>query len=138
MTTASMLEEALQIAVEAHRGQVNKFKSDEPYIFHPLHVMFQFQSPEYQIVAVLHDVLEDCPNYYLSDFTTRFPQVIVEALDAITRRDKETYMDYIGRVKENKIARRVKIADINHNIDRLPSDQEELRERYDKALSKLM
>jgi (p)ppGpp synthase/HD superfamily hydrolase len=134
-----MLEEAIQLAVEAHRGQVDRFQ-EEPYILHPLHVMMQFTHPAYRIVGVLHDVLEDGPqgrDFYLIDLSTRFPQEIVNALDSLTRRDSETYAEYISRVAENKIAKEVKIADLIHNIDRLPEGQLELSERYQRAMSRL-
>ena len=57
--TASLLETAIQIAAEAHAGQ--KQKNGQPYILHPLRVMARVSTEEEQIVAVLHDVLEDNP-----------------------------------------------------------------------------
>jgi (p)ppGpp synthase/HD superfamily hydrolase len=51
------LERAIEIAASAHRGQVDK--ADKPYILHPLRVMLACTDVTAQIVAVLHDVIED-------------------------------------------------------------------------------
>ena len=54
----STLEKAIAIAAEAHAGATDK--AGAPYILHPLRVMLKVNSPEERIVAVLHDVVEDC------------------------------------------------------------------------------
>lgn len=53
----SLLERAIEIAVTAHKGQVDK--ANKPYILHPLRLMFKMQSENEMIAAVLHDVVED-------------------------------------------------------------------------------
>lgn len=71
---------------------------------------------EEKAVAYLHDVVEDT-NISLEDLRKIFSSNIVEAIDAITKRENETYEDYLKRVSMNKIARKVKISDMLHNMD---------------------
>ncbi|MFO7681051.1 MAG: GTP pyrophosphokinase [Chloroflexota bacterium] len=109
-----MLNKAIQIAVQAHDGQYDK--SGRAYILHPLQVMFQMSTDEDMIVAVLHDVVED------SDWTLDklrgqgFSERILEALEALTKREDEAYSDFIDRAAANPIARRVKLADLHDNM----------------------
>lgn len=136
MIYSSKVRTAIQLAFMFHDGQ--RDKGDYPYICHPLHVAEQMDDEESTVVAILHDVVEDttCTLAHLSYF---FPQSILDAIDAITRREDEEYFDYIHRVAENEIAKKVKIADLHHNLDesrlykhKLP---ENLKGRYKKALS---
>ena len=55
----STLERAIAIAAKAHAGQVDK--AGAPYVLHPLRIMLRKSSIDERIVAVLHDVCEDCP-----------------------------------------------------------------------------
>ncbi len=127
-----MLTIAIDIAVEAHRGQVDKCK--EPYILHPLAVMTAMDTHAEKIVAVLHDIAEDTERT-LKAIIMRFPGYIINAIDAITKRDIETYFDYIHRVKENPLATKVKLADLKHNslLERQFEKSGNLIERYLKA-----
>ena len=119
MPSAS-LERAIEIAVLAHSGQ--RQRNGLPYILHPLHVMFSMDRIEDQIVAVLHDVVED------SDWTLQaleregFSPAVLDALRLLVREDAVDYEAYIERLADNPIACRVKLADLNHNLDttRLP------------------
>lgn len=54
-----MLEKAIEIAVEAHRGQLDK--AGKIYILHPLRVMLRGRDETEMIVGILHDVVEDTP-----------------------------------------------------------------------------
>ncbi|MBQ6421379.1 MAG: GTP pyrophosphokinase [Clostridia bacterium] len=106
---------AEEIATRAHRGQTDK--GGNPYILHPATVASFVDTPCEKTVAWLHDVVEDTPTT-LADLTNYgFPQQIVSAIDAITRRDGEDRQTYLDRVKNNGIARTVKIADLKHNSD---------------------
>lgn len=127
----SMLREAITMAALAHDGQTDK--SGAPYIFHPLRVASFFSDEFLQVVAVLHDIVEDTV-ITLSDLDAHFPQGVVNAIDALTRRDGETYEDFILRVCRNPMARKVKIADIRDN---LRPGAEHLRPRYERALQVL-
>jgi len=127
-----MLTRAIEIAVEAHRGQSDKCK--EPYILHPLAVMTEMDTHAEKIVAVLHDVVEDTP-WTLYGLELDFPGEIIKAIDAITKRDDETYFEYIHRVKKNPLATKVKLADLKHNslLERQFEKSGRLIERYLKA-----
>ena len=110
------LEKAIQIAVEAHAGDVDKGGS--PYILHPLRVMLSLQSEDEMIVGVLHDVVEDS-DWSFEDLARQgFSEVILEALKSVTKTSgTESYADFISRAKSNAIGRKVKIADITDNLD---------------------
>ena len=105
---------AVAIAATAHQHQVDK--AGAPYILHPLRLMMRGQTPLEQIVAVLHDVVED------SDWTLEqlaaegFPNEAIAALDCLTRRSHESYDDFIDRVLTNPLARRVKRYDLEDNM----------------------
>lgn len=112
MTT---LSEAITIATTAHDGQTDK--AGQPYILHPLRVMGAMKNEPDRVAAVLHDVVEDSRDWQLSDFADFGPD-LVEALDALTRRDGEDYFVYIDRLSKNPRAVRVKLADLNDNLDK--------------------
>lgn len=137
----SYLHAPLILAARAHRGQVDK--QGLPYILHVLRVMVAVDEPNDRIVALLHDVVED------TDWTIEklniegYDDVIIGAVDAITRKEGETYRAYIERVKKNPIARRVKIADLRDNLGRIdgildPLKRQELGRRYKRALETLV
>lgn len=136
---AERVERAILLATEAHRGQVDK--AGKPYILHPLRVMLSLDDPAHQIAAVLHDTVEDC-GLELALIRHRFGGDIAEAVDALTKREGETYEDFIVRCGRNEIARVVKLADLTDNMDlsRLPEvtakDRQRL-EKYKRAYSSL-
>lgn len=138
--SVSTLEKAIGIAAQAHAGQVDKAGS--PYILHPLRVMLGVASLEERIVAVLHDVVEDTDWTFDRLRIEGFAEPILEALDAVTRREGESYEDFVQRAAKNPIGRIVKRADIldNLNLSRIPdptpSDHDRVA-RYRKALSLL-
>jgi (p)ppGpp synthase/HD superfamily hydrolase len=109
------LERAIEIATAAHRGQTDK--AGQPYILHPLRVMSACEGQAAQIAAVLHDVIEDTdwtPDALRAEGAS---DAILAALDAVTRRDDETYSEFIERAARNEIGRMVKIADLRDNLD---------------------
>jgi (p)ppGpp synthase/HD superfamily hydrolase len=109
------LEKAIQIAAQAHAGQ--KDKSGAPYILHPLRMMMRMESETAMIAAVLHDVVED------SDWTLEqlrgegFSEEVLQAVDCLTSRDSESYDEFIARVETSAVARQVKIADLEDNLN---------------------
>ena len=106
---------ALRLAYEAHAGQFDK--SGVPYVFHPLHLAEQMEDEESIIAALLHDVVEDTA-YSLADLRAMgFPEKALEAVALLTHDPAEPYLSYVARVKENPVARRVKLADLRHNSD---------------------
>jgi GTP pyrophosphokinase len=123
------LERAIEIALDAYEGQTDK--AGETYIRHPLRVMEQVETRRQRVVAVLHDVVEDS-EYDLGQIEDAFDAEIRDAVDAMTKRDGEDYLDdFIPRVAENDIARAVKLADIEDNMDitRLPEVSDDVLEK---------
>lgn len=115
---------ALWIADKAHMGQ--KDKAGQDYIYHPMRVadalannksLSLLDRTEGSIAGMLHDVVED------TDITINylrehgFPENILFAIDCLTRREGENYQDFIVRCCQSKIAMRVKIADLEDNLD---------------------
>ena len=134
------LERAIEIALTAHTGDTDK--AGATYIRHPLRVMEEMGSETERIVAVLHDVVEDT-EYELGDIEKKFSSDVRAAVDALTKRDGEAYLEeFIPRCAQNEIACRVKQADIEDNMDltRLSDVTEETGKRqvkYHKALQRL-
>ena len=112
----STLERAIVIAAEAHAGITDK--GGAPYILHPLRMMMTMTSTEERIVAVLHDVCEDCPGWTFERLRGEgFSEEILAALDSVTKREGETYEEFALRAAINPIGRRVKLADLRDNSD---------------------
>ena len=135
-----LLDKAIALAKIAHEGQVDK--GGHSYINHPLRVMNAVETVEEKIVAVLHDAVEDS-DLTIDDLKREgFSEEIVCAIAAITKLEGEKRKDYLKRVELNKIALKVKIADMNDNADisRIynPGDRDRERTRiYKKNILKL-
>ena len=111
----SKLEDAITLAAEAHNGQ--KDKNGAPYILHPLRVMARVQSDTEKIAAVLHDTIEDT-DYTIEKLREKgYSEQVLEAIDCLTKRDGEDYDEYLTRSMSNLIAQKVKIADLEDNMD---------------------
>lgn len=115
MIYTELTKKAMNIAYEAHHKQ--KDKGGFPYINHPLHIAEQMDDEYSTCVALLHDVVEDS-NITCTDLSKIFPYDVINAVNLLTRRNGELYADYIGRIKKNPIATKVKLADLAHNMDR--------------------
>ena len=130
-------KKALILCFEAHKEQ--KDKSGMPYVFHPFHLAEQMTTEETTIVALLHDLVEDT-EYSIEDLTRMgFDKSNTDAIALMTHADGVDYMDYVRAIKENPIAKVVKLADLKHNSDltRLDVVDEKAlirREKYLKAL----
>lgn len=134
------LEHAIAIAAGAHAGQVDKGGS--PYILHALRVMLKVSTLEERIVAVLHDVVEDCDISLEELREEGFSETVLSAIASVTRVDGETYEDFIARAAQNPIGRVVKLADLEENSDisriAQPSwDDLERVEKYRRAIGML-
>lgn len=132
---------AYSIADKYHKNQVDK--AGMPYMNHVTTVAFKVMTCDEHVVALLHDVIEDteCTATDLVDYG--IPEHLVRSIEAMTRLDGETYFDFIKRVKKDPIARKVKLADLEHNMDETrmsdPSQYpESLRKRYVKAKAELL
>lgn len=125
---------ALNLCFEAHKEQ--KDKSGMPYVFHPFHLAEQMETEETTIVALLHDLIEDT-DYTIEDLTKMgFDKAITDAIALMTHADGVEYMDYVRMIKDNPIAKAVKLADLHHNSDltRLDTIDEKALSRRDKYL----
>lgn len=106
---------ALSFATKCHEGHKDKGGFD--YIGHPIRVADRCSSSIAMVVALLHDVMEDC-NVTVDDLLAEgFPKEVVEAVEFLTRSDVETYDGYIRRLSKNKLAREVKLADLEDNMN---------------------
>lgn len=136
----SELARAITIARNLHYGQVDK--NGNPYIDHPLRVLDHVRDMDEDTccAAVLHDVLEDSGLEPIDlAHAYEFNDIVVSAVDALTRRDGETYMSYIDRCRANRIARIVKQADLRDNMRPSKAPGHATRqERYRKALERLL
>ena len=137
----STLERAIEIATEAHRGQLDK--AGNSYIGHPLRVMAAGRTVEEKIVGVLHDVVEDSDWTFERLAEEGFSAEVIEALRCVTKlSEDEPYDKFIARVKRNPVAVAVKLNDLSDNMDirRLPyiSDKDVKRlKKYLRAYKQL-
>ena len=132
MIYTHMTKKALKLSFEAHKEQVDK--SGMPYVYHPFHLAEQMKDEETTIVALLHDVVEDTDITIEEIRKMGFSKDICEALRLMTHDDNEPYMEYVRRIKENPIAKAVKLADLKHNSDlsRLDTVDDKARKRAEK------
>ena len=147
----STLEKAISIAATAHEGATDK--AGAPYILHPLRVMMRVEPVEAKIVAVLHDVVEDCASQgYTFEFIEAqgFGPKVMAGLRAVTKQAdeagkhsdagyEEKYMRFVLRAARDPVGRTVKIADLEDNCDlsRIvnPTEKDHARvARYRQAL----
>ncbi|MFD2883433.1 HD domain-containing protein [Pseudomonas lini] len=109
------LERAIAIAAAAHEGQVDK--GGAPYILHPLKVMLRVNTLEERIVAVLHDVVEDCGISFDDLRNEGFSETVLMAIASVTKVPDESYEEFVERAAQNPIGRVVKLADLEENSD---------------------
>ena len=128
-----VFETALEIALKAHKGQVDK--NGVAYITHPLAVAAQLDSLELKTIALLHDTIED------TDVTAEYllergiPKELVEVVQLLTKPEDVEYESYLKRVRENPMAKAVKLADLAHNTspERASGLNEKRRAKYELA-----
>ena len=122
----------LKGAREYHKEQKRPI-GNEDYITHPEAVVkLVGEDIELQIVAWLHDVLEDS-DLQPEDLEEKgISRYLVQSVEAITRQKDQNYKDYILQVKEDEIATKVKIADLRHNLSDLKNGS--MRDKYILAL----
>ncbi len=125
-------KKAMNIAYDAHQGQVDK--GGTPYVFHPWHLAEQMDDEISTIAALLHDVVED------TDWTIEqleaegFPQAAMEVLRLLTHPKGQPYMEYVAGLQHNPVAVKIKLADLRHNSDftRLSAVTAEQQERLER------
>ena len=138
MIYTPLTKKAMQIAYSAHHGQLDY--NGVPYIFHPIHLAESMVDEYSCCVALLHDTVEDT-DVTLEELKTLFPPEVTDAVALMTHDDDTDYFNYVRAIKENPIAKKVKLADLAHNSDQsrcIGSDLTEERkakwlEKYRKA-----
>lgn len=123
----------------AQMAHINQFRRDgiTPYFHHVDGVarLVKPQKPEYIAAAYLHDVLEDTDYSSVDLIKAGFPKMVVNAVLILTKFDHISYDEYLKKVKENVIAKAVKIADMTYNLNDTPSIKQ--IEKYKKGLEYL-
>lgn len=129
LTDQELYARAVELATEAHKEDTRWDGS--PYITHPLAVAETLQGLA-KVVGVLHDVVEDTPTTLGDLGRAGMPRKVVSAVAAMTHPENTSYAVYLQRLKENDIARKVKTADILHNLSDL--NRKKNKQRFDKYL----
>ncbi|MBR2832827.1 MAG: GTP pyrophosphokinase [Bacilli bacterium] len=130
------VKKAINIAYSAHMGQNDKFGI--PYVFHPVHLAESMGNESECIVAILHDVVEDT-SVTFKDLEQEFSKEVIDALKLLTHDKKVPYEKYIYNLKDNPIAKKVKLADLIHNSDITRLEKITVRDKirnkkYEKAI----
>ncbi len=132
MIYTELTKKAIKIMYEAHKDR--KDKSGLPYVFHPWHVAESMEDEECTCAALLHDVVEDT-NMTIEDLRKEgIPETVLKALALLTHEKGKPYMEYVRDLSGNRIARRVKLSDLAHNMDitRIDKPSEKDLERLEK------
>ena len=135
------LERAIEIAARTHAGQLDK--GGAPYILHPLRVMLRVAPGAQQIVAVLHDVVEDSEVTFEDLEREGFSAEVIAGLRAVTKVEGESYEDFVARAALDPVGKAVKLADLMENSDlsRIAEPSQKDLERvakYGRAIAYLM
>lgn len=141
LTPDEQLAKAKKIAYERHANQLDK--GGNPYINHPKYVAEHVNTVLDKTVAWLHDTIEDTGYTVSMMRADGFDDNVITAVQLLTHKKGEPYLDYIKNLASNETARNVKIADLHNNMDltRLPvndrntDDVKHRMNKYTKALS---
>ena len=123
--------------LKSHPDLEQKDKAGMPYFGHIARVSNACKTGPAKVVALLHDIIED------TDVTSEqleeagMSEFVIKAVLCLTRKNGEPYEDFIRRAAKNPIAREVKIADLEDNMDvrRLENVTEDDFKRMDKYLN---
>lgn len=135
-------QEALELATLAHEGQYRR--DGKPYITHPIAVADMMTTDDEKVVAYLHDVVEDTDarlltvgnQPYIKFQGVNYP-ITEEIRFALNRLIKDfSYIDYIKDVTTSKLATKVKIADMFHNMSDNPSEKQ--KQKYLEGITYLL
>lgn len=138
MIYTELTNKAMHLAYRAHHGQVDK--AGVPYIFHPMHLAEQMDDEVSCCAALLHDTVEDT-DVTIEEIRREFGSEVAEVVALLTHEKGADYFAYVRAIARHPIARRVKLADLDHNSDQTRCANagltEEklaaLREKYRKA-----
>lgn len=133
---AATLIDAIRLALDYHGDTLDK-AGREPYLLHSLRVMLAQRSEQARIAAVLHDTIEDTALTLEQVTAAGFAPSVIEALRLLTHERDTPYDQYVTQIKSNPIARQVKIADLedNMNIRRLDHMSAKDHRRLDRYLT---
>lgn len=117
MYYSDLVKKACSIMFDAHKEDFDK--SGYPYVFHPYFLATQMEDEDSVCVALMHDVIEDHGDRYTFESLTEmgFGSSIIDALKLLTHDNSVPYMEYVKAIAANPIARKVKMADLRHNLD---------------------
>lgn len=115
MIYTEMTKKAIKLMFEKHKDQVDK--SGIPYVFHPFHLAEQMDDEETTITALLHDIVEDTDTTFEDLRKLGFSDNVINALKLMTHDKNVDYFEYVKNISKNPIARKVKIKDLEHNMD---------------------
>lgn len=115
MIYTEMTKKAIKLMFEKHKDQVDK--SGMPYVFHPFHLAEQMDDEETTITALLHDIVEDTDTTFDDLRELGFSDNVINALKLMTHDKNVDYFEYVKKISKNPIARKVKIKDLEHNMD---------------------
>lgn len=130
------IDDALALVAAHFRGITDK--DGQPYVLHCLRVMLGVTDPQAQLVALLHDLVEDT-EVTIEDLRSKgFDAAVIAAIDLVTHREADSYADYVVRLKMDPLAREAKLSDLRDNASltrvlyrqqKLPGDLERIQ-RY--------
>ena len=127
------LEKAIKFMKQKHSGQ--KRKQGTPYYTHPLAVAKLLKdkgfSIEYQVAGLFHDLLEDTDASY-EEIIALSNEEVADVVRLVTKTDGYVISEYVGNIKQNEMARMVKIADRIHNLSESPMASRKFQEKYIK------
>ena len=138
MVYTELTKKAIKVAFEAHAGQLDR--SGLPYVLHPIHLAEQMKDEDTCVAALLHDVIEDTDTTLEELREYGFTEAQLEAVRLLTHLEGVQYLEYVEALKDNPIARAVKIEDLKHNADTsrldIITDCDRKRlEKYKKAMA---
>lgn len=122
------LDRAVELAARAYDGRTDR--QGDPYVAHAIRVMLAMRTDDERAVAILHDVFE-WGRISLREFVAaKLPKRIVDAVDAMTKREGESLAEHVERIRGSELAVAVKRADLadnalEHRLERLPKQQRE-------------
>lgn len=133
--SAALLDKAAEICINGHAGQ--RDKTGAAYFQHPMRVAMRCSTDEEKMVALMHDIIEDTDITAENLLEMGFPQSVIDGILSVTKRDGETYEEFVARAAGNPLGRVVKLHDLEDNLDifRLDSLSPEMAARFNKYLA---
>ena len=129
-------EKCFKIAEKYHAGQVDK--GGHPYIEHPVAVAAKLDTEIEKCVGLLHDIIEDTEVTYEMLLEMGVPKEVADKVLIMTHKPEDSYEDYIKRIAQDEVTRKVKMADMEHNMDlsRIPDPTQKDLDRIENKYRK--